>query len=120
MENAMPTGAFTCEITRQRIHGGAGTVQEEKDGVTYLVGRDYALAYETLLRFTSGAELLVQATLAGERSPQVVIRDAQGSPGRLSGDVQGHVESSDAQSHLRFRGRYYDSRTVQALAGAEA
>jgi hypothetical protein len=45
MENAMPTGAFTCEITLQRIHGGAGTVREEKDGVTYLVSRDYELAY---------------------------------------------------------------------------
>jgi hypothetical protein len=120
MENAMPTGAFTCEITLQRIQGGAGTVREEKDGVTYLVSRDYELAYETLLRFTSDTELLVKAKLVGELSQQVVIRDAQGRPVRLSGYVQGRVEISDAQGRLLFRGRYYDSRTVQALAGDEA
>jgi hypothetical protein len=98
----------------------SGSVREEKDGVTYLVGRDYELAYETILHFTSGAELPVAAKLVGELSQQVVIRDAHGRPVRLSGYVQGRVEISDAQGQLLFRGHYYDSRTVQSLAGDEA
>jgi hypothetical protein len=119
MANAMPTGAFTCEVVLQRIRM-SGSVREEKDGVTYLVGHDYELAYETILRFTSGAELPVQATLIGDLSQQVVIRDAHGRPTRLSGYVQGRVEISDAQGHVLFRGHYYDSRTVQSLVGDEA
>ena len=119
MATAMPTGAFTCEVTLQRIRVPE-LVREERDGVTYLVNRDYELAYETILRFTSGATLPVTAKLVGELSQQVVIRDAQGRPARLSGYVQGRVEISDAQGHLLFRGHYYDSRTVQSLAGDEA
>jgi hypothetical protein len=115
----MPTGAFTCDVTPQRIRV-PGSVREEKDGVTYLVGRDYELAYETILRFTSGATLPVTATLVGELSQQVVIRDAHEKPVRVSGYVQGRLELVDPQGRLPFRGRYYDSRTVQSLAGDEA
>jgi len=40
-----------------------------------VVARDYELAYETILRFTSGASLPIQATLIGELSQRAVIRD---------------------------------------------
>ena len=119
MANSMPTGAFTCEVI-PRIIRSSGLVREEKGGVTYLVNRDYEFAYETILRFTSSAELPVTARLVGELNQQVVIRDAQGRPARLSGYVQGRVELSDAHGRLLFRGRYYDSRVVQPLAGDEA
>jgi len=100
-------------------HADYPLVREEHGGVTYLVNRDYEFGYETILRFTSGAELPVTAKLVGELHQQVVIRDARGRPARLSGYVQGRVEISDAQGRLLFRGRYYDSRTVQSLAGDE-
>ncbi len=119
MANAIPTGEFTCEVTLQRIRVPE-LVREERDGVTYLVNRDYELAYETILRFTSGATLPVTAKLVGELSQQVVIRDAHGRPVRESGYVQGRMELSDTQGRLLFRGRYYDSRTVQSLVGDEA
>jgi hypothetical protein len=119
MANAMPTGTFTCEFT-PRIIRAPQFVREEKGGVTYLVGRDYAMVYEMTLRFTNGAELPVQTNLVGELNQQVVIRDAQGKPARISGYVQGRVEINDAQGRLLFRGRYYDSRVVQSLAGDEA
>jgi hypothetical protein len=93
MANAIPTGEFTCEVTLQRIRV-PWLVREEKEGVTYLVNRDYELAYETILRFTNGAALPVMATLVGELSQQVVIRDAQGRPVRVSGYVQDHERSS--------------------------
>ena len=51
------------------------------------------LAYETILRFTSGGSLPIQATLIGELSQRVVIRDAQGRPVRLSGYTQGRAEN---------------------------
>ena len=119
MATAMPTGPCTCEFTVQRS-GGPAFVREEKGGVTYLVRGDYAFAYETTLHFTSGVELPVTARLVGELAQLVVIRDAHGRPTRLSGYAQGRVEISDTQGHLLFRGRYYDSRIVQSLAGDEA
>ena len=119
MADSMPTGAFTCEVTLQPL-GGPPIVREEKDGVTYLTRRDYEIAYDTTLHFTSGATLPVKATLVGELNQQVVIRDAHGRPARISGYVQGRVEISDAQGRLLFRGRYYDSRVVQSLSGDEA
>jgi hypothetical protein len=85
-----------------------------------MVARDYELAYETILRFTSGASLPIQATLIGELSQRVVIRDAQGRPVRLSGYTQGRAEIRDASGRAIFRGRYYDSRTIRTLAGDEA
>ena len=119
MATSMPTGTFTCEVTT-RSGGGPAFVREEKGGVTYLVRRDYEFAYETTLRFTNGAELPVTARLVGELSQLVVIRDAHGRPTQLSGSAQGRVELSDTQGHLLFRGRYYDSRTVQSLTGDDA
>jgi hypothetical protein len=119
MTTSMPTGPFTCEFTTRR-GGGTAFVREEKGGATYLVRRDYEFAYETTLHFTSGAELPVTARLVGELAQLVVIRDAHGRPTQLSGYAQGRVELSDTQGHLLFRGRYYDSRVVQPLAGDEA
>ena len=119
MADSMPTGAFTCEVTLQPV-GGPAIVREEKGGVTYLVRRDYEMAYETTLRFTSGAELPVKARLVGELNQQVVIRDAHGRPARISGYVQGRVEISDTHGRMLFQGRYYDSRVAQALSGDEA
>jgi hypothetical protein len=103
MATSMPTGPFTCEFTVQRSSGPV-FVREEKGGVTYLVRCDYEFAYETTLRFTSGAELSVMARLVGELAQFVVIRDAHGRPTRLSGYAQGRVEISDTQGHLLFRG----------------
>jgi hypothetical protein len=117
--DSIPTDAFTCEITLRRIRAPE-FAREEKGGVTYLVARDYELAYETTLRFTSGAELPVKAKLVGELNQRVVIRDARGRPARTSGYVQGLVEISDADGRVIFRGRYYDSRTAQPLAGDDA
>jgi hypothetical protein len=119
MAEAMPTGTFTCEITLRQL-GGPPIVREEKDGVTYLTRRDYEMAYDTTLHFTSGAILPVKARLVGELNQQVIIRDAHGRPARMSGYVQGRVEISDLQGRLLFRGRYYDSRVVQSLTGDEA
>jgi hypothetical protein len=89
-------------------------------GVTYFVARDYEIAYETTLRFTGGARLPVKARLVGELNQRIVIRDAAGRPARMIGYVQGIVEISNADGSSIFRGRYYDSRTVQSLAGDEA
>jgi hypothetical protein len=119
MAHAMPTGTFICEFT-PRIIRAPQFVREEKGGVTYLVGRDYAMVYEMTLCFTNGAELPIKTSLVGELNQQVVIRDAQGKPARISGYVQGRVEIHDAQGRLLFQGRYYDSRVVQSLAGDEA
>jgi hypothetical protein len=119
MANAMPTGTFTCEFSPQILRAPQ-FVREEKDGVTYLVGRDYAMVYEMTLRFTNGAELPIKTSLVGALNQQVVIRDTQGKPARISGYVQGRVEIHDTQGRLLFRGRYYDSRVVQALTGDEA
>jgi hypothetical protein len=113
-----PTGAFTCEIALRRVRPPK-FVPEKKDGVTYLVARDYEIAYETVLRFAGGAELPVKAKLVGELNQRVVVRDAHGTPALMSGYVQGRVEIS-ASTGVIFRGLYYDSRTVQPLAGDEA
>ncbi len=115
----MPTGAFTCEVTLLSIRAPK-PVREEKGGVTYLISRDYELAYETILRFSSGIELPVKAKLVGELNQQVIIRDAQGKPSKVSGYVQGLAEISDGQGQMIFRGRYYDTRVVQDLTGDEA
>jgi hypothetical protein len=85
-----------------------------------MVARDYEIAYDTILHFTSGAHLPVKARLVGELNQRVVIRDAQGRPVRFSGYVQGLAEVSDSDGLVLFRGRYYDSRTIHSLAGDDA
>jgi hypothetical protein len=113
---ALPTGPFTCEIVLQRVRA-PHFVREDKQGITYMTARDYELAYETTLHFSSGAELRVTATLVGELNQRLVVRDAQGRPVAISGYVQGTAEVRDAAGHAIFRGRYYDSRVIQPLAG---
>ena len=100
-----PTGPFTCEVVLRRIRAPQ-FVREEKEGVT---SRGYEIAYETTLRFTSGAQLPIRARLVGELNQRVVIRDEHGRPMRISGYVQGLAEISDADGRVIFRGRYYDS-----------
>jgi len=112
-------GQFTCDVTLQVIRAPAFG-REERDGVTYLVGRDYELAYETTLRFANGDELSIRAMLIGELNQQVVIRDSRGAPARVSGYVQGQTVISDVHGAVLFRGRYYDSRVVQSLSGDDA
>ena len=75
MANTLPTSTFTCEFSPRIIHAPQ-FVREEKGGVTYLVGRDYAMVYEMTLHFTTGAELPIKTNLVGELNQQVVIRDA--------------------------------------------
>jgi len=115
----LPTGPFTCEVALRRIRAPQ-FVREEKQGVTYMVARGYEIAYETILHFNGGARLPVKARLVGELNQRVIIRDAQGRPVRISGYVQGLAEISDSDGLVIFRGRYYDSRTVQSLAGDDA
>jgi hypothetical protein len=79
MANAIATGEFTCEVILQRIRVPE-LVREERGGVIYLVNRDYELAYETILCFTSGATLPVTAELAGELSQQGVSGMPKGNP----------------------------------------
>ena len=117
--DATPTGEFACEVTMRRIRGPE-FVPEEEGGVTYLVARDYEVAYETTLHFTDGAELAVKARFFGELNKQVVIRDPGGVPVRTSGCVQGRMEMTDAEGRVIFRGPYYDARRVQNLTGDEA
>ena len=114
-----PTGAFTCEVTLRRIRAPEFT-REEKDGVTYLVARDYETAYDTILRFAGGAQFPIKARVIGELNQRVVVRDARGRPAWMSGYVQGLVEIGDAEGRVLFRGRYYDSRTIQELSGDDA
>ena len=116
---SLSTGPFICEVELRRIRAPE-FVREEKQGVTYLVARGYEVAYEATLRFTGGAQLPIKARLVGELNQRVVIRDAAGRPARMSGYVQGLVEINDADGRVIFRGRYYDSRTVQSLAGDDA
>src|SRR5262245_3457494 len=114
-----PMGAFTCEMTLRRTRAPE-VVVEQQGGITYLMARSYELAYETTLRFASGAETPVKARLFGELNRQVVFRDSSGRPVRSSGWVQGRVEITDAEGRLIFRGPYYDSRVIQTFTGDEA
>ena len=115
----VPTGPFTCEIVLQRVRAPR-FILEDRQGVTYMVARDYELAYETVLNFASGARLPIKAKLVGELNQRVIIRDAQRRPVRYSGYTQGLVEISNTDGHVIFRGRYYDSRTLQPLMGDDA
>ena len=86
-------------------------------GITYLIGRDYELAYRTILRFGNMTEFPITAKLFGDINRQVVIRDGQGRPLRVSGYVQGRNEIRDSDGNVIFEGHYYDSRVAQALTG---
>jgi len=116
---ALPTGPFVCQVVLQRIRAPQ-FIRQEKQGVTYMVARDYEIAYETTLDFPDGTRLPVRTRLVGELNQRIVIRDAQGRPAAISGYVQGLAEISDSAGGVIFRGRYYDSRTIQALAGDDA
>ena len=78
---------------------------------------DYEIAFQTVLRFTSGMELPIRAKLLGENSQKVVVRDAAGKPAALSGYTQGRSAIIDAAGKVIFEGCYYDTRTYQALTG---
>ena len=112
----LPLGEFTCPITFEIIRPPQPVVREE-DGVTYVVQSDYEIAFQTVLRFTSGIELAIRAQLIGEDSQKVVVRDAAGKPIALSGYTQGRSAIIDAADRVIFEGRYYDTRTYQALTG---
>ena len=116
---SLPEGCFTCAVTLQIVRSPE-IVRQDDGGVTYLTARDYELAYETVLQFTSGVELPIKAILIGELNQQVVIRNSQGAPSRISGYVQGRSQISDSNGNIIFEGRYYDSRVTQDLAGDDA
>jgi hypothetical protein len=116
---SLPTGSFICNLEFRRIRPPA-PVREERQGVTYLVARDYEIAYDTTLYFANGAQLPIKARLVGELNESIVIRDPGGRPLRRSGYVQGLTELMTSDGHVIFRGRYYDSRTLQSLAGDDA
>ena len=115
----LPTGPFACEIVLRRIRAPQ-FVREEREGVTYLVARDYELAYDTVLRFAGDVRLPVRARLVGELNQRLVIRDAAGRPVRYIGYAQGRVEVINSDGLVMFRGRYYDSRVAQPLSGDDA
>jgi hypothetical protein len=114
----LPTGAFTCEIVLRRVRAPQ-FVREEREGVTYLVARDYELVYDTILRFAGDVRLPVRARLIGELNQRLVIRDAAARPVRYIGYAQGRVEVIDSDALVMFRGRYYDSRVAQPLSGGD-
>src|ERR1043166_1191352 len=116
MEAALPCGEFTCPIMFERVRPPHPVVRDE-GGVTYVVQGDYELAFRTVLRFANGAELPIRGKLFGENSQKVVVRDGKGKPAALSGYTQGRSEILDVDGSVIFEGRYYDTRTYQALTG---
>jgi hypothetical protein len=114
-----PTGPFTCYFELHRVRPPK-FVREERQRVTYLTARDYEATYTTTLYFASGAQLSIKARLIGELNQSVVVRDQAGRPLRRSGYVQGLTEISTHDGEIVFRGRYYDSRALQPLAGDDA
>jgi hypothetical protein len=119
MPTDLPLGEFTCPITFERVRPPRPVVKADA-GITYVVQRDYELAFRTVLRFANGRELPIHGKLFGENSQKVVVRDSAGKPTALSGYTQGRSEILDAQGNLIFEGRYYDTRTYQALTGDDA
>jgi hypothetical protein len=119
MEAGLLLGEFTCPITFEIVRPPRPVVKDE-EGVTYVVQGDYEIAFRTVLRFANGKELAVRARLFGENSQKVVVRDADRRPAALSGYTQGRSEILDAEGGLIFEGRYYDTRTYQALTGDDA
>jgi hypothetical protein len=116
MKGPLPLGDFTCPIMFESVRPPKPVVKET-GGVTYVVQGDYEIAFHTILRFTSGKELPIRAKLFGEDSQKVVVRDGAGKPAALSGYTQGRSEILDTDGNLIFQGRYYDTRTYQALTG---
>jgi hypothetical protein len=119
MKAGLPVGEFTCPITFERVRPPRPVVKTE-GGVTYVVQGDYELAFRTVLRFANGSELPIRGKLFGENSQKVVVRDAEGKPAALSGYTQGRSEILDGEGNVIFEGRYYDTRTYQALTGDDA
>ena len=119
MRTSFPLGEFTCPITFERVRPPHPIVKEE-GGISYVVQGDYELAFQTVLRFADASELPIKGKLYGENSQKVVVRDAAGKPAALSGYTQGRSEILDAEGDLIFEGRYYDTRTYQALTGDDA
>jgi hypothetical protein len=119
MGSSLPFGQFTCAIRFESVRPPKPVVQE-KSGVTYVVQGDYEIAFQTVLHFVDGAELPIKAKLFGELSQKVVVRDAAGRPAQLSGFTQGRSQIADVDGNLIFEGRYYDTRTFQALTGDDA
>jgi hypothetical protein len=112
-------GKFTCAVTFEIVRPPK-PVRQEKNGITYVVQGDYELAFQTVLHFASGAELPIKARLFGDLSQKVVIRDSAGRPTQMGGYTQGRSEIADADGNVIFEGLYYDSRTLQPLAGDDA
>src|SRR5207248_11190469 len=83
MASDLPLGKFTCEFTLEVVRPPA-LEREERDGVTYLVGRNYELAYRTTLHFESGGEFPIMAVLIGDPDRRAGIRDHSGKPTRIS------------------------------------
>jgi hypothetical protein len=119
MRLELPVGEFTCLITFESVRPPRPVVKQE-GGVTYVVQSDYEIAFRTVLHFADRRELSIRAKLFGENSQKVVVRDAVGKPTALSGYTQGRSEILDAEGNLIFDGRYYDTRTYQALTGDDA
>jgi hypothetical protein len=119
MEAGLPLGEFTCPITFDTVRPPRPVVKEE-GGVSYVLQGDYELAFRTVLRFADGREWPIRGKLFGENSQKVVVRDADGRPTALSGYTQGRSEILDSDGNVIFEGRYYDTRTYQALTGDDA
>jgi hypothetical protein len=120
MEAGLPRGDFTCLVTFEIVRPPRPIVKEE-EGVTYVVQGDYEIAFRTILRFADNGELSVRARLFGEDSQKVVVRDTDRRPLALSGYTLGRSEILDGKGGgLIFVGRYYDTRTYQALTGDDA
>ncbi len=116
MGTGLPLGDFGCVVTFETVRPPNPVIKEE-GGATYVVQGDYEIAFQTVLRFASGAELPVKAKPFGELSQKVVVRDENGRPSHLSGYTQGRSEIADRDGNLIFQGRYYDTRTFQSVAG---
>jgi|SRR5579862_9410748 len=115
----LPLGQFSCTMTLEIVRPPT-FARHDEGGVTFITGRDYELAYRTILRFAGGREFPIAAKLFGELNQQIVIRDERGRPIRVSGYTQGRSEIYDNAGNLIFDGRYYDSRIVQPLTGDDA
>ena len=119
MEAGLPLGEFTCPMTFEIVRPPRPVVKEEA-GVSYVVQSDYELAFRTILNFADGKKWPIRGKLFGENSQKVVVRDASGRPRALSGYTQGRSEILDSDGNVIFEGRYYDTRTYQALTGDDA
>ena len=62
----LPLGKFACEFTLELVRPPV-LEREQTDGVTYLVARNYEMAYRTSLHFESGGEIAIVGTLVGDQ-----------------------------------------------------